>query len=280
MLVVGGEDRGLMNRLQRAVGPTAYTCVSVANWSELEEHFRHLPPTSLVVADPYVPYRPGAPLAEELREFLERFRSATVIAAIPGGPDSFDHMRRLSAWGVSQLLTLDFDTTPRVVREHLEVARIRSLRFALAEEFPREMGLSSRRILDRALEVALDAGRVQEEPSGRGRTAPKEEVGEVKELAQRLHISHRTLVRRCHRRGLPPPKTLLRWMRLVIAASMLDDKGRTVQDVAVSCGYTSDTSLRRALRLSGLPSPFELRKVDAFQTVLNALFHTIARDVR
>lgn len=242
--------------LLRALG-TSYMHVTVDSWGELERTFPRMPATSLVVVDPYVPNRPRGGLAEGLRDFLRQFPSATVVALVAAGPESVADMRRLGEWGVSQILAEGFDTHPFVLRQRLEEARLQSLRYAISESVPSGVPVATQMILDRALEVTLEGGTVPE-------------------LARRLHVSHRTLVRRCRRRGIPAPKTLLRWMRLLLAASMLDDPARTVSDVALSSGYTSDTSLRRALRLSGLPNPVALRKGDAFQAVMQQLLQTIA----
>ena len=59
----------------------------------------------------------------------------------------------------------------------------------------------------------------------------------------------RTVLRWAERAGLPAPRRMLAWMRILLAAVLLDDPGRTVLSVAHACGYSSDSSLRRAMLL-------------------------------
>ena len=54
------------------------------------------------------------------------------------------------------------------------------------------------------------------------------------------------------------------WLRILLAADMLDDAGRTLAAAARACGYSSDTALRNALRSFLGASPTELRG-QAFQ---------------
>jgi AraC-like DNA-binding protein len=65
-------------------------------------------------------------------------------------------------------------------------------------------------------------------------------------------------------------------MRILLAAAFLDDAGRTISDVALSCGYASDASLRNALRnFIGL-SPTELRDRDAIAAASDAFLVALA----
>jgi AraC-like DNA-binding protein len=90
------------------------------------------------------------------------------------------------------------------------------------------------------------------------------------ELARSLHVTTRTLSRWCRRARLPPPRRLLAWMRILLAGELLDDPGRTVSDVALSCGYAADSSLRHALRSFVGVNPSELRERGAFAVTAEA----------
>jgi transcriptional regulator GlxA family with amidase domain len=106
--------------------------------------------------------------------------------------------------------------------------------------------------------------------SGRARTllmAAAEVVsmgGRGRDLARSLHLSERTVLRWSERSGLPPPRRLMAWMRILLAASLLDDPGRTVLSVAYACGYSSDSSLRRAMQDFLGTVPTVLRREGAF----------------
>jgi AraC-like DNA-binding protein len=47
--------------------------------------------------------------------------------------------------------------------------------------------------------------------------------------------------------GLPPPRRLLGWIRVLLALSLLEEAHRTVLNVALVCGYTDNSSLKRAV---------------------------------
>jgi AraC-like DNA-binding protein len=243
------SEPAFLARLRKACQP-GFALIPLESWDELGIVFPRLSATGIVLVDPYEGRGRGRRLANRLREFLRGFPSATVVAAVDGGPETFYDLRTLGEWGVAQVLSLELDTTPYAIRQRIEAAMGRSLRHAFSAVLPAGMGSQSRNIVDAALEAAASGGG-------------------VKQLSRALLLSERTLVRRCADSGLPAPRFLLRWMRLVIAAGLLDDPGRTVLEAALACGYSSDASLRRALRRSGLPNPATLRKGAAFTAVVS-----------
>jgi AraC-like DNA-binding protein len=103
--------------------------------------------------------------------------------------------------------------------------------------------------------------------------------GRGKYLARALHLSERTVLRWTERAGLPPPRRLMAWMRILMAASLLDDPGRTVLSVAYACGYASDSSLRRAMQDFLGTIPTTLRREGAFARAAQVFLAELA-DVR
>jgi AraC-like DNA-binding protein len=55
-------------------------------------------------------------------------------------------------------------------------------------------------------------------------------------------------------------------MRILLAAEMLDEPGRTVASIAFAFGYSSDTALRTALLMQLGKAPKQLRREGAFAT--------------
>lgn len=96
-----------------------------------------------------------------------------------------------------------------------------------------------------------------------------------RDLAKTLHLSRRTLLRWCQRAGLPAPRRLLAWMRVLLAAELLDDPGRTVLSVAHTCGYSSDSGLRRITQKFLGASPTELREQGAFRLASTAFVEVL-----
>lgn len=70
----------------------------------------------------------------------------------------------------------------------------------------------------------------------------------VMELAQTLHLPPSTLVSRFQRAELPSPKSYLAALRLVHAALLLEERGRSVADVSYRLEYSSPQSFGRHVR--------------------------------
>ena len=169
-----------------------------------------------------------------------------MLAALQVRPDRFDDLRTLGKWGVVQVIALDHDDTTYSISQRLRAARGRPLRALLEEVLPPETSGRARAILEAATDVVT--------------------VGEHgRDLAGSLHLSRRTLLRWCQRAGLPAPRRLLAWIRILLACELLDDPGRTVLSVAHTCGYSSDSGLRRITQKFLDASPTELREQGAFK---------------
>ncbi|HEY0017777.1 MAG TPA: helix-turn-helix domain-containing protein [Longimicrobium sp.] len=75
----------------------------------------------------------------------------------------------------------------------------------------------------------------------------------VPELARRAGCSPRTLRRTLAAAGLPSPEQLLAWRRLLHAARLLEDPGRSVESVARALDLSSGAALRKTLKaMAGL----------------------------
>jgi AraC-like DNA-binding protein len=70
----------------------------------------------------------------------------------------------------------------------------------------------------------------------------------VPELARRAGCSPRTLRRTLAAAGLPSPEQLLAWRRVLHAARLLEDPGRSVESVARTLELSSGAALRKTLR--------------------------------
>ncbi|HEU4566161.1 MAG TPA: helix-turn-helix domain-containing protein [Gemmatimonadaceae bacterium] len=79
-------------------------------------------------------------------------------------------------------------------------------------------------------------------------------------LARALGIDRKTLVNRLRSAGLPPPSAVIGWCRLLLAAHLVEDAGRTVEQVALELDFPSGAALRNMLkRYTGL-QPREVRE--------------------
>ncbi|HEU0079759.1 MAG TPA: helix-turn-helix domain-containing protein, partial [Longimicrobiaceae bacterium] len=70
---------------------------------------------------------------------------------------------------------------------------------------------------------------------------------------------------------------LLAWVRVLLAAELLDYPEQTVLSVAHSCGYATDSSLRRAVQEFTGFTPTELRRMGAFSTAADTFLGELLR---
>lgn len=253
-LLVMHPDAPFRERVRQACG-NDYHFQALADWDALLEAIRESPPAALVVVSPYE--NGGHPrgrngqngrgaLAPALRGLLSEYPSTAVLAAMEVTPERFDDLRTLGKWGVVQVISLAHDDTAYAISQRLRAARGRPMRALLEQVLPPEIPGRARAILEAATDVVT--------------------VGQHgRDLAKTLHLSRRTLLRWCQRAGLPAPRRLLAWMRVLLACELLDDPGRTVLSVAHTCGYSSDSGLRRITQKFLDASPSELRDQGAFR---------------
>lgn len=234
----------------RQVEARAFRLVPVVDWDALSRELAGAPATAVTVVNPCDPVRPSV-LNDELRQLLRRFPGATVVAALPIDPSRADDLRTLLAWGVSDVIALGREDTPVALSRRIQAVQARTIDRLLRRALPRGVPSRARILLGIAAETVASGGQ-----------AP--------ELAAALGVNERTVPRWCRRADLPPPRRLLAWLRLLLAADLLDDSGRSVAAVARACGYASEVSLKAALRqFMGAP-PSELRRTGAFDTAARA----------
>jgi AraC-like DNA-binding protein len=243
-LLVMHPDVSFRERVRKA-GGKEYQFEGVADWDELHDSMLEAPPAALLVVDPYVDTDPRNGPAPALRSLLAQFPSIAVVAAMEVTPACFEDVRTLGQWGVVQVISLNHDDTQHAIAQRLRAARGRPLRALLEQVLPPDTPGRARAIVEAAADVVAVGGHGSD-------------------LARALHLSRRTLLRWCIRAGLPAPRTLLAWMRVLQAAELLDDPGRTVLSVSMVCGYSSDSGLRRITQKFLGGSPTDLRASGAF----------------
>jgi AraC-like DNA-binding protein len=244
-LIVLHSNSAFKDRVRR-VAAKAFDLTFLPDWESLRAIIPDAPPAALLLVDPYVSAtRDGLQLAQELRALLWEFPSATVVAAMELRPGRSHDVRTLGEWGVTDILSIGEEDTQEAMMRRLRSAQGRPLQNLLQRCLPSSLSGRSRTLLMAAAEVVS--------MGGRGR-----------DLARAMHLSERTVLRWSERATLPPPRRLMAWMRILLAASLLDDPGRTVLSVAYACGYSSDSSLRRAMQDFLGTIPTTLRREGAF----------------
>jgi AraC-like DNA-binding protein len=102
---------------------------------------------------------------------------------------------------------------------------------------------------------------------------PDVQIAGVRALAQRLEVLPTTMVSRFFRAGLPAPKRYLAMARLMRAARLFEDSGRTVGSVADTLDYSSPQAFGRHVRTMLNMSPVLFRRVYTGMSMLDH-FHT------
>lgn len=221
----------------------------VESWGEVLALAPYSPTSAVFLVDPYD--AAGIYLAEDLRTLLAAYPSVTVVTALALCPGRADAVRTLLGWGVADVLALGVEDTPDGMRIRLLSVHARRLKRRLGAALAPYLTAVGHTLLLAAVEAAADGG------------------GSV-ELARVLRSTPRTVASWCRREGVPNPRRLLAWVRLLLAAELLDEDGRTAAQVARACGYTTDGALRRALRNFLGRSATALRGEGAFTTAARA----------
>lgn len=74
------------------------------------------------------------------------------------------------------------------------------------------------------------------------------EAMDVERLAASFGITRRTLFNRLVHSGLPKPRSFIIWCRLLVAGSLLDERGRTLDSVALLLNFSTPANLGASLR--------------------------------
>jgi AraC-like DNA-binding protein len=235
----------LLRSAVRDIAPGRYEVRVAHDWSEVPPLLRA--PTVVLLADPHHGSA-GAGPAPALRELLRAHPLLPVVAAVAPSRRWIDDLRLLGAWGVEEILDLTSEATPTALRRRLAQAAGRPLRRLLRSSLLPELQPRARRILESAAEIGAEGG------------------GPL-ELARAMGLHRDSLHRWCVSDGLPAPRILFAWMRLLLAAEKLDHSADPLTRVALACGYSSDGALRAALQREVGMGTRELRRRGAFAVV-------------
>ncbi len=102
----------------------------------------------------------------------------------------------------------------------------------------------------------------------------------VTQLAARVGMNRYTLVRKCAAEGLPSPRALLRWYKVITAAALLEERRQSVNSTAKELGYSSAQAFRASVRgVSGV-SVQDLRAPNGFARLLDRFARIVESECR
>jgi hypothetical protein len=203
------------------------TLVHAGGWGELLDLFRQAPPGAQAVVDPYADG--GGALAPGLRTLLRELPSVSVVAALELVPARMRDVRVLQDWGVAEVAALPAEAGPRPLQHVLAKALGRSFLRRVKAALPFYLP-------GRAVAVVLTAATVAHAGGGPA------------SLGRALGCGPRALARTCAEARLPRPARLMRWMRALLLAHLLDDQGRSPAQAAAAGGCADEAAMRAALR--------------------------------
>jgi AraC-like DNA-binding protein len=229
-----------------------YQLQPCATWAELVSQVQTAPPSTvlLVRADP------GDGTLQALQMLMQATPSVPVVVAHAWFRAPVEHMKAVLDAGVSEVVDVDAARTFAAVIPALRQAHARPLKRRIQGQLPVWLGEHARTLLRAAAETVVDRG---------GRQV----------LASIFGVQQRTVAGWTAELGLPPPRRLLGWMRVLLALTLLEEANRTVRNVAECCGYSDDTALKRAVEnFTGAPSATRAQTfATAFEVFRDELWH-------
>lgn len=210
---------------------------------------RHIGAVACVVAEA----RDSAhePVGPTLSALIQRFPAVPVLGYCGAGARYAADLRDLARAGVHELIFADVDDHPALLRSKL--SRGEEARAAAA--------------VLRGINGLL--------PPGLSRVAEycvyfPRDSHEISRIAAALGVHRKTLVNWCERAKVPPPSTLVTWVRILLAAELLRSPGQVVERVANSLEFASPTAFRNQCRRYLGMRPTELRTQEGREAAYRA----------
>ncbi|HXT18009.1 MAG TPA: helix-turn-helix domain-containing protein [Gemmatimonadaceae bacterium] len=188
---------------------------------------------------------------EHIRQLKQRLPRLTLIAYVSYSPERAHDLFDAGRQGMSGLVIVDQDDSPRALLALVEQAESRSLSSVVAQSLS---GVDST-VRDAAL---LSVTRAHE------RLAPEE-------LARLLALPRRTVSQRLASAGFPPPQRLLTWGRLIVAAHLLEDRHRSADRIAAALDFPSGSAFRNTCQRYLHAAPHEIRARGGAAYVIRAM---------
>jgi AraC-like DNA-binding protein len=198
--------------------------VQVLDWVALTAAARQAPPSAAVLVDGFTSREPEPD--PRLRDLLKAAPSLPVLVAFDLAAAQARGVRLLADLGVSDFVDLPIEHNPSSLLVRLQSTHARPFKRRLEKGLP-DVSPHALTLITGAAGVVADGGLSTD-------------------LAQEFGVSERTLTGWCAREGVPPPRRLLAWQRVLLATALLEEPWRTVEDTARAVGYTDDSTFRRA----------------------------------
>ena len=198
--------------------------VQVLGWEALIMAARHASPSAAVLVDGFTSREPEPD--PRLEQLLQAVPSLPVLVAFDLASAQAPGVRLLAELGVTDFVDLPIEHNPSALLVRLQSTHARPFKRRLEKGLP-DISPHALTLVSGAAGVAADGGLSTD-------------------LAREFGVNERTLSGWCARAGLPSPRRLLAWQRVLLALALLEEPWRTMQDTARAVGYVDDSTFRRA----------------------------------
>lgn len=199
----------------------------------------------------------GAPSLPTVRRLREEYPSVPVVMYLSMSAVASGAVMEYARAGVNQLVFHGLDDLRSALRSAVDAAIDQVSAAALVADFESVVPPSVMPFLRYCLEHA------------------RRDIT-VEEVANAMGVHRKTLVDRLKAARLPSPRAVIGWCRLLMAARMLDDPGRTVEQVALKLDFPSGAALRNMFkRYTGLRTT-EVRENGGVRCLVHALKRELA----
>ncbi len=241
-----------LERLRVAVRER-HTVVECRDWNAVSRTCEEQP-VHLVVMDLYAN---GPANFDAVRQLRASFPRMSIIAYVAFAPERARDLFDAGRCGLDGLVLADRDDAPRTMLGLVDQAENRSV----AAVIRASLGGTTPLIRDAVL---IGITRAHE------RLTPES-------LARILGVSRRLLAQRLAQHGFPAPQRLLTWTRLIAAAHMLEDAGRSADRVALALDFPSGSAFRNTCQRYLRATPSEIRTHGGASWVIGQLLRETGR---
>jgi AraC-like DNA-binding protein len=235
------QDR--LRRLQTAIRGR-HQIAPCSDWGALHR-MCETQPVAMAVFDLFATGEMGLEPVRQLRRLFPRLITVAYVSI--ANNDVFDAGRA----GIDGMVLADRDDSPERFAALLEQAEARSVASKLKVLFAGLHPLVRDAVL-------ISVTRAHE------RLTP-----EV--LARSLSLGRRALVRRLSDAGFPPPRRLITWGRLIVAAQLLEDPLRSADAVSLALDFPSGSAFRNTCQRYLKCTPSQLRQRGGAEYVIAGL---------
>jgi AraC-like DNA-binding protein len=197
------------------------------------------------------------PVGPALAAIMKRYPTIPVLGYCAAGANHAAELRDLARAGVHELVFAGVDDHPALLRAKLTRGEEARAAAAVLRSIEGLLPPPLMSLVEYCVQFPRDSH-------------------EISRIACALGIHRKTLVNWCERAKLPPPSTLVTWVRLLLAAEMLRSPGQSVERVANALEFASATSLRNLCRRYFGLRPMELR----IDTARSAAYRSFAEALR